>query len=173
MVLFPSRSLQDKYKSLESEFLTIQSQLRSRLKDADELKRTSTNGLPVTGDYQAASSPRVVAEKAEEKTDSPYLRLASSSVGLAPLMNSKKIHLNPTGLKVKPEFQKLSIFAKKSTAPVPLTAHPFNRVEKENVQITHQCGHAAAPPVARSDRFKIENRLKSGAIKRPTPYAPK
>lgn len=114
-----------------------------------------------------------------DKDDSPYLRLASSSVGLTPLMRK------PPMMEQKPKLignlQSLSIFSDKQR--VRTTVKPLMKsssimplmVEKENVQHKANCPAFGMISIssAKSDKFKIENRLKTGAIKRPTPYTSK
>lgn len=134
-------------------------------------------------DASPQPSTSAASTRAAVKDDSPYLRLASSSVGLTPLMRTGKVQVLEERPKLMGNLQKLSIFAEKPRTRVLATnmrsivsSSSYNQ-EKENVeqmaraQLTEFA--AAAAGTAKSDRFKIENRLKSGAIKRPTPYNPK
>lgn len=158
--------------------MTIQAQLRHRMKEGEAKRR-----LSVSSSDGRAISPQPTTSTAVEKEDSPYLRLAASSVGLTPLMRTGKPQVLEERPKLIGNLQKLSIFADKPRArlvkPNAMSIVVSSAMlEKENVQgsrntlvgSTHG-GMAAAS--GKSDRFKIENRLKSGAIKRPAPYNPK
>lgn len=182
----PFRTLEDRYKSLETEFLTNQQELRDVMKQLEgkNQRSSSTASERLSSDTIAASpqpstsSASLKREAEPSKEDSPYLRLAASSVGLTPLMRTGKVQVLEERPKIMENLQKLSIFATKPRARV---VNPMLRfggssssamLEKENVQ-EQGTSSSSSTGVCRPDRFKIENRLKSGAIKRPTPYNPK
>lgn len=184
----PFRTLEDRFKSLETEFLSNQQELRTVMKQLEgkNQRSSSTASERLSSDTIAASpqpstsSASLKREAEPSKEDSPYLRLAASSVGLTPLMRTGKVQVLEERPKIMENLQKLSIFATKPRARV---VNPMLRfgsssssssamLEKENVQ-EQGTSSSSSTGVCRPDRFKIENRLKSGAIKRPTPYNPK
>lgn len=160
--------------------------MRQRLRETESrrssVSSTSSRMSMDVIDVSPQPSTSAAASRAAAKDDSPYLRLASSSVGLTPLMRTGKVQVLEERPKLMGNLQKLSIFAEKPRARVLATnarsivsSSSYNQ-EKENVD--HQVERAqikelTAAAIAKSDRFKIENRLKSGAIKRPAPYNPK
>lgn len=150
------------------------------MKEAED-RRSSTASLRLSDVSEIAASPQPSTSSsavAATKEDSPYLRLASSSVGLTPLMRTGKVQVLEDRPKLMDNLQKLSIFATKPRARIVKPA--FKTVsgssallEKENVsEATSKStsGSTTSTNAIRNDRFKIENRLKSGAIKRPAPY---
>ena len=178
-----SRSLEDKMKSLETEFWTIQNQLRARMSEGENRRSSVPRRVSLSETIEEIpASPPVVASKqsAEPKEESPYLRLASSSVGLAPLMRKGTTKVDDKPSVSKP-LEKLSIFQRQRNV-VPFStaiSRPRITLEKENINqgaIGSSSNEAASLDklaASKTNRFKIENRLKSGAIKRPAPYQPK
>lgn len=187
--------MQDKLNSLETEFLTIQRQLRNRMKEAADEKRSSINRLSVGSSSAAtphstpttpassssSSATAAISPISEEKSDSPYLRLASSSVGLTPLLRTNKVQVLEDRPKLNGNLQKLSIFSKPQQVRTAVAKPPtMNSIQigalmKENIVASSSSSTrpvlTAGGLVPKSDRFKIENRLKSGVLKRPAPYS--
>lgn len=167
LVRFIFRSLEDKFKSLESDFLRIQKQLRQEMNQAKGNTQNTTR--PSTPAVVASPQPSSNSAIPADKEDSPYLRLASCSVGLTHLMRAGKVNVLEEKPKLMGNLQKLSIFADKPKYKLVQGTFKSGQQGKENAQ--EQAGPSATSTV-RSDRFKIENRLKSGALKRPAPYNP-
>lgn len=146
--------MQEKFSALQSDFLAIQSQLGKDQKETPPAAATPNQQavLPTT------TSPQPVSQS------SPYLRLAQSVVGLTPLLRKPQEDAHRP---LRDNLQKLSIFqssrvTKSARLDIPHQSFDF----KENHQ--DALSHAQ-----KSDRFKIDARLKSGAIKRPGPYPTK
>lgn len=181
MILFlsPSRTLNENYTQLNWEFVDFKASCKEDGGISNKLKRSNPEG-PTLEDL--TSTMKMMKRDQENdnnnnNNDSPYLRLAASSVGLAPLMRTAKSQVLDGAPRLKPELQKLSIFAKKPSVPVTGAAAPritHNHMcthrlqaEKENRQSLSVA--AAAAQVNNNDKFRIETRLKNGAIKRLAP----
>lgn len=98
--------LQDKLGIMESEKFELQRQLRKRQRDEDGDEEDKNAEKRKSTDISATiSSPE---SPGQPDTDSPYLRIQSSAIGLTPLLKKPSLE-KPNPINLHPDFKKVSL----------------------------------------------------------------
>lgn len=154
-----SRTLNDQLAAVQSQ-IPIKKQRVETERDQELIRRLSDpEAIPV----------QVHKPEETKNQSSPYLRLASSSVGLTPLLKKPMV---PDGNRpLRDNLQKLSIFQPGRVTKTAKVDLPPPIIAKENDAGTPSTKDIpeSRSEVINKNRFNIDARLKSGAIKRPRP----
>ncbi|XP_059615067.1 E3 ubiquitin-protein ligase TRAIP [Phlebotomus argentipes] len=154
--------LQDQLSVVESEKYELERQIRKRQRENDE------DEIPEKRKPNANSSNSSVSSLEIDNSDSPYLRVQSSAVGLTPILK-KPSQFNATDL--PPDLKKLSIFQQfrpqvQSKNNIPSGTYVSDGMggleKKENFP--------GFPLRSKLDlnSSSVKKRLKSGALKKPS-----
>uniref|UniRef100_A0A1B0GQ69 Uncharacterized protein n=1 Tax=Phlebotomus papatasi TaxID=29031 RepID=A0A1B0GQ69_PHLPP len=162
--------LQDQLGIMESEKFELQRQLRKRQRDEDGDEEDKNAEKRKSTDTSATiSSPE---SPGQPDTDSPYLRIQSSAIGLTPIL--KKPNLDkPNLINLHPDFKKLTIFQKYRPEPQEKRNIPNGTYVSDGMGGVEKKENFPGFPSRNNGTLNfqsIKNRLKSGKLKNPAKH---
>uniref|UniRef100_A0A1B0GPF3 Uncharacterized protein n=1 Tax=Phlebotomus papatasi TaxID=29031 RepID=A0A1B0GPF3_PHLPP len=162
--------LQDQLGIMESEKFELQRQLRKRQRDEDGDEEDKNAEKRKSTDTSATiSSPE---SPGQPDTDSPYLRIQSSAIGLTPILKKPSLD-KPSLINLHPDFKKLTIFQKYRPEPQEKRNIPNGTYVSDGMGGVEKKENFPGFPSRNNGTLNfqsIKNRLKSGKLKNPAKH---
>uniref|UniRef100_A0A6B2E7M7 Putative e3 ubiquitin-protein ligase traip n=1 Tax=Phlebotomus kandelakii TaxID=1109342 RepID=A0A6B2E7M7_9DIPT len=157
-----SEKLHDQLSIAESEKFELERQMRKRQREDDEVEENP--------EKRKSSSSISSSESDLLDSDSPYLRIQSSAVGLTPLVKKPfSLASKSDPQNFPPELKKLSIFQKFRPEPQGRNNMPRGTYVADGMgglqKDENFPGFPSRKPSSSLNSTSIKNRLKSGALK--------